>query len=260
MVNVKPYPFWKNLRIAIWLLILLVVAIHNFLDKNQNWDKPILVLLHPINPENDPEVAQYLQNLSNKDFNQSKQYLEKNIQHYYQKPTAFYFEYGRQISEKPPNIPMNAGFSDVILWSLKFRYYAWKNATSGDKHPTVKLYLNYYNPKKHQILKHSTALEKGKIGVVNLFASDKQHGSNQVVMVHELLHAFGATDKYDLKTGQPLDPIGLAEPNKSPKYPQNKAELMGGYVAVSPSKSHTPHSLDDTVINEITAKEVGWLK
>lgn len=260
MTQNQPYPFWKNLRILTLLLILLVVAVQSCMDQNQNWDKPILVLLHPINPNNDPEVERYLQKLSNKSFIQSKQYLEQNIQHYYQKPTAVYFEYGRKLDKKPPAIPENATVLDVILWSLKFRYYAWQNASSADKRPTVKLYLNYYNPKTHPVLTHSTALEKGKIGVVNLFASEKQHGSNQVVMVHELLHAFGATDKYDLQTGQPLDPIGLAEPNKSPKYPQEKAELMGGYIAVSPNKSHTPNSLSDTVINEMTAREVGWLK
>lgn len=260
MAKNQHYPFWKNLRILVWLIILLIVAIDAFFDQNQNWDKPILVLLHPINPDNDPDVAQYIAKLSSKDFSQSKQYLENNIQHYYQKPTAVYFDYGRQIAEKPPAIPTNAGVSDVILWSLKFRYYAWKSKTSADKNATVRLYLNYYNADKYKSLKHSTALEKGKIGVINLFASDKQHGSNQVIVVHELLHAFGATDKYDVQTGQPLDPIGLAEPDKLPKYPQQKAEIMGGYIAVSPTKSYTPHGLEDTLVSEITAREVGWLK
>ena len=46
---------------------------------------------------------------------------------------------------------------------------------------------------------HSTGLQKGMLGVVNAFASADQEGSNAVVIAHELLHTFGATDKYDRK-------------------------------------------------------------
>ena len=50
---------------------------------------------------------------------------------------------------------------------------------------------------------HSTALEKGRIGSVNLFATRGQASQNQVVIVRELLHGFGAKDKYDLKQVSP---------------------------------------------------------
>lgn len=256
----KPYPFWKNLRILILLLILLVVAVNAWFDQNQDWDKTIRVLLHPVNADNDPKTQAYIDQLTSQDFRPSQDYLQQNIAKYYQKPTSVYIEYGRIFAEKPPVIPSNPSVIDVMLWSLKFRYYAWQHESADDKSPTATLYLNYYNPDKYNSLKHSTALEKGRIGVVNLFASQKQHGANQVVMVHELLHTFGATDKYDLTTGQPIDPIGLAEPNKSPKYPQQYAELMGGYIPTTPNKSHTPNDLSETVINELTAREVGWLK
>lgn len=79
-----------------------------------------------------------------------------------------------------------------------------------------------------------------------------------MVMVHELLHAFGATDKYDLATGQPIYPIGYAAPNQQPLYPQQQAELMAGYIPLSQSKSKMPESLEQTRINEITAIELGW--
>jgi hypothetical protein len=57
---------------------------------------------------------------------------------------------------------------------------------------------------------------------VNLFATKTQASQNQVVIVHELLHGFGAQDKYDLKTGQPLYPLGYAQPEKVPLYPQSE--------------------------------------
>ena len=79
-------------------------------------------------------------------------------------------------------------------------------------------------------------------------------------MVHELLHAFGATDKYDLATGVPLYPIGYAYPNQQPLFPQAKAELMAGHIPVSVDKSKMPDHLGQTLINEITAIELGWQK
>ena len=107
-------------------------------------------------------------------------------------------------------------------------------------------------------LKHSTALQKGRIGSVNLFASQKQSEQNKIVLVHELLHAFGASDKYDLATGQLIYPAGYAFPDQHPLFPQAKAELMAGHIPLSETTSKMPASLDQTLINEITAIELGW--
>ncbi len=109
-------------------------------------------------------------------------------------------------------------------------------------------------------LKHSTALERGRIGTVNLFASKKQSSSNKVVLVHELLHTFGAKDKYDLVTGQPINPVGYANPEQKPLYPQTRAEIMGGYIPLSATKSKTPDGLEYTMISRLTAQEMGWVK
>lgn len=98
------------------------------------------------------------------------------------------------------------------------------------------------------------------MGIVNLFASDKQNAQNQIVIAHEMLHAFGATDKYDLSTGQPIYPQGYGDPQQSPRYPQKTAELMAGHIALSEQKSKMAESFRQVVINTDTAKEVGWLK
>ena len=95
---------------------------------------------------------------------------------------------------------------------------------------------------------------------MNLFASNKQTAQNKIVLAHELLHAFGATDKYDLATGQPIFPVGYAEPQRQPLFPQSKAELMAGHIPTSQTQSKMPEDLADTVVNDITAIEVGWKK
>jgi hypothetical protein len=35
---------------------------------------------------------------------------------------------------------------------------------------------------------------------------------------------------------------------------------MGGYIALSESKSKTPEDLEDTMISRLTAQEMGWVK
>ncbi|OTG84257.1 hypothetical protein B9T33_00175 [Acinetobacter sp. ANC 5054] len=251
---------WKKIRVLCLLIILLIVAVNAWKDKNQDWSKPIFVLLHPINADGLPSTQAYIQTLSESNMREAQQYLQNNAQSYRGQPTYFYFKLGCELKALPPKVPNEAGILDVILWSLKFRFYAWQQYESIDGAPSVTLFLNYYDPQHIKILKHSTALENGRIGSVNLFASAKQSEQNKIVLVHELLHAFGATDKYDLATGQPQFPIGYAYPNQQPLFPQAKAELMAGYIPTSKTTSKMPESLQQTVINEATALEVGWKK
>ena len=249
---------WKKIRILCLLLVLLVVAVNAWRDQNQDWTKPIIVLLHPINADGRTNTQNYINGLNIANLNTAQDYLKQASQQYRRQPVALYFKLGRELKQMPPKVPTDASLLSTVLWSLKFRFYAWQQRQGRDGAATVTLYLNYYDPSQTQILKHSTALQKGKIGSVNLFASNAHSQRNTMVMVHELLHAFGATDKYDLATGQPIYPIGYAAPNQQPLYPQQQAELMAGYIPLSQSKSKMPESLEQTRINEITAIELGW--
>ncbi|MDM1337015.1 hypothetical protein HXZ93_13535 [Acinetobacter pseudolwoffii] len=249
---------WKKIRILILLSILLIVAVNAYRDQNQNWSKPVMVLLHPINADGLPTTEQYIQQLSVQDLETARDFLQKSAQQYRNQPTYFYFNLGRELKVLPPKVPEQASIFDTVVWSLKFRFYAWKQQQSSDPSASLTLFLNYYDPAQTRQLKHSTALQKGRIGSVNLFASQKQSEQNKIVLVHELLHAFGASDKYDLATGQPIYPIGYAFPDQQPVFPQAKAELMAGHIPLSETTSKMPGSLDQTLINEITAIELGW--
>lgn len=251
---------WKKIRILCLLVILLIVAVNAWKDKNQDWRKPVFVLLHPINADGLPSTQRYIQKLSVQDFQGAQAYLQEYAQQYRGQPIYFYFNIGRELKVLPPKVPDHARWWDVVLWSLKFRYYAWQQHQKADGAPSLTLFLNYYDPAKTRELKHSTALENGRIGSVNLFASKKQAAQNKIVLVHELLHAFGATDKYEIATGQPIYPIGYAFPDQKPLFPQAKAELMAGHIPVSETKSKMPDSLEQTLINAQTAAEIGWVK
>lgn len=249
---------WKKIRILCLLMILLMVAVNTWRDQNQDWNKPIIVLLHPINADGQALTQNYIQQLSAHELTGAQEYLKQMSTQYRSQPIFFYFQMGRELKQIPPKVPENANLLDTILWSLKFRFYAWKQHKRADGSPSVTLFLNYYDPALNKQLKHSTALQKGRIGSVNLFASKKQSDQNKIVVVHELLHAFGASDKYNLSTGQPIYPVGYAYPNQQPLFPQAKAELMAGHIPVTNDKSKMPESLAQTLINERTAIELGW--
>lgn len=251
---------WKGIRILLLLSVLLYVAVDTWRDQHKNWNQSTFVLLHPINADGRTETQQYINKLGLTQLQESSEFLQQAGQKYRGQTTPFYFKLGRELKELPPAVPKTGSMLDTILWSLKFRYYAWKNTESGDGHSSVTLYLNYYDPKVKNSLEHSTALEKGRIGTVNLFANTHQDEQNNIVISHELLHAFGASDKYDLTTGQPIYPQGFVEPDKQPRYPQKQAELMGGYIPLSPTNNKMPDSLKQVVIGAQTAKEVGWTK
>lgn len=251
---------WKKLRIAILLGILLIVGMNAWRDMNQDWTKPIVVLLHPINADGQVSTSHYIQQISVDDLQVMTHYLAQQSQLFRGQAVSFHFQLGRELNTLPPKFPESSNILNTILWSLKFRFYAWNQHQGADGTPSVTLYLNYYDPNLQKVLKHSTALERGRIGSVNLFASPKQSASNQVVLVHELLHTFGAQDKYDLSTGQPLYPTGYANPEQQPLYPQQRAEIMGGYIPLSQSKSKTSEHLEDTMISRLTAQEMGWVK
>ena len=86
------------------------------------------------------------------------------------------------------------------------------------------------------------------------------------ILSHEFQHVLGASDLYlePCPRGNYwsccMDPEGIPEPNKIPKYPQTKACSMCQSIVLNAEGSGQNASLEDTVICEKTAKEMGWLK
>jgi hypothetical protein len=119
------------------------------------------------------------------------------------------------------------------------------------------VFVYYHQPLEGRHLEHSLGLNKGLIAVVHAFAAESYDQQNNVVMVHELLHTVGATDKYTTD-GQPLFPTGYAAPNQTPLYPQSKAEIMAIGIAQTAIKSRMASNLDECVIGEQTAREINW--
>lgn len=141
------------------------------------------------------------------------------------------------------------------------RWWSWRNSGQKGLAPDdVKIFVLYQRRKTETPMERSVGIKNGSYGVVNAVASRQMTARNSLVITHELLHILGASDKYDLYTGQPLAPDGLANPSQSPLYPQKRAEIMAGRIAVSPGQWRRPASLQACAIGEVTATEIGWMK
>ena len=251
---------FKAIRITILLFVLFMVAMGTLLTERRStdWNNSLWVKIYPINGDSSAESGQYIDGLSADTFAGIERFLAREVQRYDQglaRPVRI--ELGEPIQEQPPAISDTGSMLDIMLWSLKMRW--WVNGVAGDQvriDPDVRMFVRYHSPQKNLRLENSVGVQKGMFGVVNAYSSRKYAGRNNVVIAHEFLHTLGATDKYDLSTGMPLAPHGLAEPDRSPLYPQTKAEIMGGRIAVAADDVMEPRNLRHVVIGPLTAREI----
>ena len=253
---------FKKIRIFVLLMVFATVIQQTFLDKaDLDWKDNFYVAIYPINADASAEVGAYIKTLTRDDFEPMAEYFAKEGARYnlgLRRPVEV--QLGDIVQEIPPAPPNDGSILSTMIWSLKFRLFAWQNSPKVSVKPDIKLYFLYYNPVTNPALSHSTAIQQGRIGRVNLFGDKSYAKQNLVITAHELLHTLTATDKYDLATTLPIYPEGYADPEKAPRYPQDFAELMGGRVAVSESKAEIPKSLAQTLIGAKTAREIGWVK
>lgn len=253
---------WRNLRIIVLLLILATVVQQAWFDKaDLDWKRNFYVAVYPVNADGSANVSAYLRTLTASDFEPVAEYFADEAAQYklgLRRPVEL--QLGAQVEDVPPEPPVKPGVLSSMAWSLKFRMFAWANSPKVNVSPDIRLYLLYYDPETSHSLSHSTALSKGRIGRVNLFADSAYGQQNLVIVAHELLHTLNATDKYDLTTGLPAYPNGFAEPAKTPLYPQAFAELMAGRIPKSEIQAEIPKSLRQTLLGDVTAREIGWLR
>lgn len=254
---------FKNLRILLLLLVLLVVALDNWLSvvRSTDWDHPLWVVVYPINADGSGEVAEYVPTLADISFSAIEDYFVEEAERYgvaVDDPVDV--RLAPMVKEIPPLPPINGNMFDVMLWSLKLRYWSAVEDTYDGPSPDIQVFVLYYKSEENKRLAHSTGLQKGMVSVVHAFADEELAESNNVVIAHEMLHTLGATDKYNLANGQPIYPLGFAEPKLEPLFPQRYAEIMGAYIPQSETEVKMPSSLAQTLVGIDTAKEIGWLK
>ncbi|MGD2075872.1 MAG: hypothetical protein PVI91_08700 [Gammaproteobacteria bacterium] len=253
--------FFRSVRILVLLLILFVVAMNAWLAKlrSTDWNEPLWLVVYPVNGDGSAATQRYVDGLERDDFHAIETFLGGEAARYglsIRQPLSV--RLAPSPPEPPPQPPAGGGALSVMLWSLKLRYWAFVNDTFEGPEPDVQMFVVYHDPAHHDRLEHSLGLQKGLIGVVNAFAARDLAQRNNVVIAHEFLHTLGASDKYHAASNLPLYPIGYADPARSPRYPQRKAEIMGGRIPLSEHRAVMPDSLSQCVIGPATALEIRW--
>lgn len=257
-----PTSMFKTLRIGILLFILVNVAMGAWLTRQRttSWQQPLRVVVYPINADGSQASSDYIGSLSHAHWQPMEQFFSDEAQRYRLAQTLpVEVRLGPQVHDLPPESPSGGNMAEIAWWSLKLRYWAWRNDAYRGARPDVRLFALYHDPQAATQMSHSLGLEQGLIGVVHLFADRFMAGSNQVVLAHELLHTVGAHDKYHPHNNLPRFPDGYADPESDPLYPQEFAEIMAGRIALGQTEAAMPRGLGECLIGPATAREIKWL-
>lgn len=256
---------FKLIRVVILLTILFVVASNTLLDHSRatDWDRPLYVSIYPLLAAGNSSAAsgRFLAELKPRTFAPVEKFFSRELGRYGKKiDRPVIISLHSVIHSQPPVLDAGASRLATAIWSLKMRYWAWRTSSSTDGVPgDVRVFVSYHPAGKKELLERSTALRKGQIGLVNARASRSSNAKNNIIIAHELLHVLGATDKYNLANGQPIEPDGLAEPKRNPLYPQRVAEIMAARIPTSKSQWRSPANIGQTMVASKTAREIGFL-
>lgn len=252
---------FRRLRILLLLGVLAAAISLTWLEQTmvRGWGAPLDVAVIPINGDGSAQADAAIRSLKERDFADINAFLEREMARYGGNLSpAMGITLLPQQNAQPPAPPRDGGVLNTVLWSLKLRWWVYRQ--SGEWVPqlgTVKLYVLYHAPEEGGALEHSLGLQKGLIGVVHAFADPRQARQNNIVIAHELLHTLGATDKYEAG-GRPIYPQGYADPELPPHLPRRQAEIMAGRLVDAAGRLVMPPSLEQCVIGSMTAHEINF--
>src|SRR6185437_3431288 len=254
---------WRALRIGFLLLVLIAVATQAWIDRfsTTRWRHTVFVGAFPVSADGSPVTADYLAQLDQSRIDEVGEFVKREAGRYgvgVDEPIELHLY--PTLTSPPPALDPDAGVLTRIVWSLRLRYYRHRMVAAAFPRPQIAMFLLYHDPALASSLPHSAGLQRGLTAVVHVFASRSQEAQNRIVMAHELLHTFGATDKYDLSSGLPKYPDGFADPQLLPLYPQQLAEIMAVKTPLSATEARMPDSLEDERVGPVTAKEIGWVR
>lgn len=256
--------FLGTIRLAILLAVLGFVALGAWLDRRRStdWDAPLRVTVYPLAAGADEATRAYAAGLGDEDFDDVEAFLAEEAARYgvaLGEPVRL--RVSRAAPQLPPMPPADAGPFGIAAWSLRLRWWAWRVAANDPlPPPDVQVFALYHAPDGRGPVPDSLGLSKGLMAIAHLYAETNNEGRNQVVLVHELLHTLGASDKYDPTTGRPQVPAGLGDPGQSPLFPQEYAEIMAGRIAESARRATMPDDLSRAIVGPATAREIGWTR
>jgi len=253
---------FKLMRVVALLSVLFVIVVGTWMTERRlaSWDRPAWVTVYPIAADQDPDTLKFVNSIEASDFDPVNEFMERETRPYSILVTpAFNIQVASVRTSLPPDLPDQFSPLDIAWWSLQMRWWAWKmDFNDGLVEPDIQMFVLYHGVNGRNEIDISVGMRKGRFGLVNAYAEKSMTPKNLVVFTHELMHVFGATDKYIISTGEPVFPFGFADPDQYPLFPQTRAELMGGRIPITSFASEMPYSLRQCKIGRKTAEEIGF--
>lgn len=251
---------FRRLRILLLLGALAAALGFTWLERSRvrSWQAPLDVAVIPINGDGSGEAAAAIDAVRADDFADIGAFLEREVARYgVRHAPAMRVTLLPELTRTPPAPPRDGSVLKVMAWSLKLRWWVYRQSDGWLPQPgRIKLFLLYHAPEDGVALEHSLGLQKGLIGVVHVFADPAQAAQNNIVIAHELLHTLGATDKYEAG-GMPRYPEGYAEPELPQRTLRREAEIMAGRLVGARGEPVMPPGLQRCVVGSLTAYEIG---
>lgn len=250
---------WRRIRIGVLLLVLFIVAAGAWTDRTRTttWQEPLWVGIFPVNADQRPATGAYIAALERERFGAIEEFFAREAaEHGVNLELPVKVVLYPPVAEPPPRLAPGTGVAGRILWSLRLRWYTWRQA--GDTPADIRVFVLYHDPETTASVPHSLGLQAGLLGVVHAWADEALDEPNNVVIAHEVLHTVGATDKYDPATNLPEFPEGYAEPYAEPRFPQEMAEVMAGRIPLREDEADIPDSLTAVLVGPETAAEIRW--
>jgi hypothetical protein len=165
-----------------------------------------------------------------------------------------------ELPPPPPRAGEELSFFDRYKRTTAFLdYFAGiKEAHPAD--PVNSIFVIFYRPQDVPYLDkvHSVADRRSRSGFVFARLDDAGIEAAVINTAHELLHLFGASDKYNGKTCD--YPEGFVEPFSEPRYPQSYAEVMAQGIPLGEGEKEASLNLFGQMrVGVHTAFEIGWI-
>jgi hypothetical protein len=257
-------------RVSVLLFILLVVVLYAVRDlrsrrARKDWDHTLDVAIVLVHVEGRAQVDDEATAALHARITGLEDRLEAEARrHGHAGPKPFRLKlFGPVIASMPPPSPASDGVMDLVRQALDSR--AWCAAVDPragvvPDHWDTRIYVVARKPASEtRSFVEGQSEQGGRIGMVDVELDASMADLTLFVTAHELMHTLGASDKYDV-AGHAVIPAGLAEPERTPRYPQRFAEVMARNRPLSETNETLITSLDELAVGPATAREIGWLR
>lgn len=133
----KPIRWFRAIRIAVLLLVLLAVAATTWQDRYRStrWREPLLVAIYPIVADSSPVTRNYVDSLDDERFKAIDRFFDREAERYGLGTTVpFRTRRQAELVRHPPEQDAAGGLFGTVLWSLRLRYWAW-TVSRGAREP-----------------------------------------------------------------------------------------------------------------------------